>query len=254
MTRRLYDYTNKMMITEDDPTKAEELISGGNAVELQLPELERFEKQANDLYETYRNQVERIKKSDNPIYTEEVREYEMNRLKEEYEQKAEQVEQEYAAYRAKQQEEARKRAVQATINVSDKDRLTAEQFATRASLSLAATQEKEAALKQIADDIKLLSDEQKTALQKEIGGVLASVSDDHSIAKMGVISAVQDIRNGDLLAYEVAKQLPISVKPIAQRHREIADQVVRESNSQTSGMDREFYEKHLKGKGAFLNG
>lgn len=245
---RLFSYENKQVIHEDDPTKAEELISGGKAVELQLPELEQYEKQANDLYETYRKNVDHIKKSDNPIYTEEVREYELKRLKEEYEQKSAEVEQEYAVYRAKQQEEARKLAAQATINVSDKDRLTAEQFAARASLNLATAQNKAVALKQITDDIALLTDEQKTALQREIGGVLASVSDDYMTDKQSIISAVQDVRKGDLLAYEVARQLPVSVKPIAQRHKELAEQVVSESSALYGGnIDREFYEKHIKG-------
>ena len=245
---RWFNYENKQVIHEDDPSKVEELISGGKAVELQLPELEKYEKQANDLYETYQKQVNHIKKSDNPIYTEEVREYELNRLKEEYEQKSAEVEQEYAAYRAKQQEEARKLAAQATINVSDKDRLTAEQFATRASLNLAIAQDKGEALKQLTEEIALLTNEQKTALQREIGGVLASVSDDYITDKQSIIAAVQDVRNSDLLAYEVARQLPFSVKPEAERHKGIAERVVNEPSALYGGdIDREFYEKHIKG-------
>lgn len=247
---RLFNFETKQVIHEDDPIKARELIDGGKAQELSLPELERFEQKASDLYKTYQSQVDRIKKSDNPIYTEEIREYELNRLKEEYEKQAEEVEREYAEYRATRREEARKQAAQATIKVTDDDRLVADQFATRASLNLATAHDKAVVLKQIAEDIALLTDEQKTALQREIGGVLASVSEEHMSDKRAVISAVQDVRNSDLLAYEVAKQLPVSVKPVMARIREVAQKVVSEASAMSDGsIDREFYEKHLKGKG-----
>lgn len=243
---KLFSFEDKKVIYEDQ-LKADELINSGKAVKLELPELENFEKQASDVYDEYIAKVEQIKTSDNPIYTDEVKAYELERLKKEYEEKSQEIEAEYLAYRDKAIEDAKVRAAQATINVTDKDRLTAEQFATRAMLNLASASDKSAALKRIADDINLLTDEQKTALQSQIVDVLNSVDNDYYPGKQAVIAAVQDVRNEDLLAYEVAKQLPHTVLT-KQRQRAIVEQVVNEPSAMTGGgIDREFYEEYIKG-------
>lgn len=248
---RLFNFEDKKITYEDDPTKAEQLIGAGKAVKLELTELDNYEKQASDIYDTYQKEVERIKNSDNPIFTGEVKEYELNRLKEDYEQKSAEVEQQYIDYRNKALQDAKVKAAQATVKVSDADKLTAEQFATRATLSIASASNTSEALKQIADDIALLTDEQKTALQGEIVRVLSTVDDDYHKDKQAIISAVQDIRNSDLLAYEVAKQLPHTVLT-KQRIKRIAESVVKgDADREIGGIDREYYEDHLKGKGSF---
>lgn len=249
---RLFDYENKRVIEESDPTKLEELISAGKAVRLDLPVLERLEQKANELHEKYKSDVRQIKESDNPLLQDEkVQAYELDKLEKEYREQSAAVEAEYIAWRDKQIEEAKVRAAQATINITDKDRLTAEQFATRARLTLETAQNKSVALKQIADDIALLTDEQKTALQKEIIDVLASVENDYYIDKQLIISEVQDIRNSDLLSLKVAEQLPHTVLT-KQRLDDIIKQVMSESSAPGGGgIDKEFYEEHLKGKGSF---
>lgn len=244
---RIFDYESKKVIEMDGQVRANELIDAGKAIKLDLPELERYEKAASDIYDEYTAKVKQIKESDNPIYTDEVKAYELERLKKEYEEKSQEIEAEYLAYREKAIQDAKVKAARATVKVSDADKLTAEQFATRAMLSLASAADKSVALKQIADDISLLTDEQKTALQSEIVRVLSTVDEDYYTGKQTVIAAVQDVRNPDLLAYEVAKQLPHTVLT-KQRIKSIAESVVNESSAMTGGgIDREFYEKHLKG-------
>lgn len=244
---RLFDFETKTIVYEEDATKADELINAGKAVKLDLPELERYEKAAADIYDEYIAKVKQIKQSDNPIYTDEVKAYELERLKKEYEEKSAEIEAEYLAYRDKAIEEAKVRAARATVKITEADKLTAEQFATRAMLSLAGAADKSAALKRIADDIALLTDEQKTALQGEIVRVLSTVDDDYYTGKQAVISAVQDVRNPDLLAYEVAKQLPHTVLT-KQQQRAIIEQVVNEPSAMTGGgIDKEFYEEYIKG-------
>lgn len=244
---RLFRFEDKKVIYEEDAAKADELINAGKAVKLDLQELENFEKQASDVYDEYVTKVKQIKQSDNPIYSDEVKSYELARLKQEYEEKSAAIEAEYLAYREKAIEEAKVRAARAVVEVTEADKLTAEQFANRAILSLAGAADKGAALKRIADDIALLTDEQKTALQSEIVRVLEQVGDDYYTDKQAVIAAVQDVRNPDLLAYEVAKQLPHTVLS-KQRQRAIIEQVVNEPSAMTGGnVDKEFYEKYIKG-------
>lgn len=244
---RLFDYENKKVVYVEDEAEANKLIDAGKAVKLDLPEIERYEKAAADIYDEYRAKVKQIKQSDNPMFTEEVKAYELERLKKEYEQKSQEIEAEYQEYRKKAIEDAKIRAARAVIKVSEADKLVAEQFANRAILSLAGAADISAALKRIADDISLLTDEQKTALQGEIVRVLEQVSDDYYTDKQAVIAAVQDVRNPDLLAYEVAKQLPRTVLT-KQQQRAIIEQVVNEPSALTGGdIDKEFYQKYLKG-------
>lgn len=244
---RLFNFEDKKVVYVEDEAKADELINAGKAVKLELPELERLEKQASDIYDEYMAKVKQIKTSDNPIYNDAVKAYELERLKKEYEEKSQEIEEEYQEYRKKAIEDAKVRAARAVVKVTEADKLTAEQFANRAILSLAGAADKGAALKKIADDINLLTDEQKTALQSEIVRVLEQVSDDYYTDKQAVISAVQDVRNPDLLAYEVAKQLPHTVLS-KQRQRAIIEQVVNEPTAMTGGdIDKEFYQKYLKG-------
>lgn len=246
MSKRLFNYESKNVVFEDDPTKAEELINSGKAVSLQLPELDNFEKTANDIYETYRKQSEAIKNNDNPLYTPEVKTYELEKLEADYRAKSAEVEKEYLAYRDKHREETRIRAAQAVVTVTDKDKLTASQFATRANLELAATHDKGAALKKITDEIALLTDGQRTALQSEILGVLTNVDDgEYASEKRSVISAVQSVKNEDILAHSVATQLPHTVLT-KQNMYDVVSKVVSESNTSRGGIDVEFYEKHLK--------
>lgn len=243
----LFDFETKTIVYEEDATKADELINAGKAVKLELPELERYEKAAADIYDEYMAKVKQIKQSDNPIYTDEVKAYELARLKEEYEQKSAEIEEEYQKYRKQAIEDAKVKAARAVVKITEADKLTAEQFANRAILSLAGAADKGAALKRIADDISLLTDEQKTALQGEIVRVLEQVGDDYYADKQAVIAAVQDVRNPDLLAYEVAKQLPHSVL-FKQRQRAIVEKVINEPSAiMGGGIDKEFYEEYIKG-------
>ena len=193
---RLFDYESKKVIEMDDQVKAKELINAKKAIELELPEVDSYEKQARDIYDSYKKEVERIKTSDNPLLQDEkVRKYELDRLEKEYREQSVAVEEAYQEYRKQALEDAKVRAAQATIDVSDKDKQTAEQFATRASLELvsALDHEKGEAVKRIVDDIRLLTDEQRTALQANASQLLANVDDAGD--KRAVIEAMQEVRN-----------------------------------------------------------
>lgn len=244
---RLFNFEEKKVIYMEDEAKADELINAGKAVKLELPELERLEKQASDIYDEYMAKVKQIKQSNNPIYTEEVKAYELERLKKEYEQKSQEIEAEYQKYREKAIEEAKIRAAQARMKITKEDRAVAEQFKNRALLKIVGTSDKGKALSEIKNEIELLTDEQKTALQGYIAEILKDI-DGHILQKQAVISAVQDVCNEDLLAYEVAKQLPASVKPIEAFYEEIAKKVVNEPSALSGGgINKEFYEEYIKG-------
>lgn len=242
---RIFNYETKKVTEMDDHIKANKLIDAGKAVKLDLPELDEFKKKAQDIYENYNKKVEGVKTSDHPLMQDpKVKAYELTRLEEEYRKQSAEVEEAYQAYRKKALEDAKVRAAQASVKLTEKDKLTAEQFATRASLTLASAyeQEKSEAVARIIDDIRLLTDEQRTALQAQAGQLLANVDDTND--RRELINAMQEVRNPDLLAVEVAKQLPHTVLTM-QRISDIAKQVAREMPG-SAGLTREFYEEHLK--------
>src|SRR5699024_1453707 len=133
---QVYIYGEKK-VEEVDAVKAEELTSKGEAIKLKLPKLDEYKTKANRLHSEYEAKVERIKESDNPLYTDEVKEYEIQKLNEEYEQATSQLAVEYSAWRAEQVEEAKQKAARSFVKVSDKDKQLAEQLAARYSLRIA---------------------------------------------------------------------------------------------------------------------
>lgn len=245
---RLFDYGSKRIIEVDDEMKVKELIDSKQAIELDLPRVEDYEKKARDIYDRYIKDVERIKESENPVMQDpKVQKYELDKLEQEYRKQSQEIEEKYQAYRKSSIEDAKVKAAQASIKLSDKDKQVAEQFATRAGLTLTAAyeQEKSEVVMRIVDDIRLLTDEQRTALQAQASQLLANV--DEASDKRKLIQAMQEVRNKDLLALEVAKQLPHSILTM-QRINDISKKVVSEStfSHADNAIDREFYEKHLK--------
>lgn len=218
-TIRLFDYESKKVIYEKDQLKAKELIDAGQAVELDMPMLEQYEKQALDIYNKYQADVERVKNAENPIMQDiKVQKYELDRLEKEYRKQSAEIEEQYKEYRKQAIEDAKVRAAQASVKLTDKDKQVAEQFATRASLQLAGAfnQEKGEAVMRIVDDIRLLTDEQRTALQAQAGQLLANI--DNASDKRKLINAMQAVRNKDLLEVEVVKQLPHTVLTMQRIH------------------------------------
>src|SRR5690625_3132816 len=140
-TQRLFDYKNKQVITEHEPAKVEELIATGDYKKLVIPKLTELERKAEGIYSSYKKEVDRVRNSDNPLHTDDVKRYELAKLEKEMREQSEQVEQEWTQYRVEQHAEAKTLAARATVKVSENDKLTAEQFITRASLSLASSYE-----------------------------------------------------------------------------------------------------------------
>src|SRR5690625_4818793 len=134
---RLFTYQDHKVITTDSEEQAEELIASGDAVKLDLPELDEFERKANELHAKYKSDVDAIRNSDDPRITDEVKEWEIGKIDESYEAETAQLEQEYAQWRQAQQADAKKRAARAVVSVTKDDEQVASQFVTRASLRLA---------------------------------------------------------------------------------------------------------------------
>lgn len=203
--------TRKHTMIHANNKEAEELIASGAAVKLDMPELNKFEQKANEIYEKYQRDVDEIRSSDNPLMTNHVKNYEIAKLEEQMREQSAEVEREYKEWQAQQQAEARERAAKAVVKVDKDDEAVAEQMVTRYSLKLAAASDdddKGVIANQLLRDIKYLDDAQKTAMQKAIAPLLGELD---TLDRNKLINEVSDIRNADLLAEKVASQLPASV-------------------------------------------
>lgn len=205
------------VIQADNAAQAEELVSTGKAVKLDLPELTALESKADAIYDKYTSDVDAIKASDNPLMTDEVKKYEIAKLDEAMRNESAEVEQEYQTYRRAQQDDARKRAATAVIGVSDADRTVADQMVTRYTLRLASalSDETGAIASDLTADIAHLSDGEKAAVQKAITPILSQFERPHMRT---IVEAAQDVRNADILAEKVASQLPVGVLTKLRRH------------------------------------
>src|SRR5690625_7491221 len=92
---------------------------------------EGYRQDAINAHDEFLTEEKRIKDDDNPIMTDEVKAYELEKLQREYTEKAQEIQREYDEYITKAQDEARVKAARATINVSHNDEMTAKQVKNR---------------------------------------------------------------------------------------------------------------------------
>lgn len=220
---RIFNYgTSRIEEINDlqEQIEANKLIEKGEAVRLDLPELDEYQRKADELHDKFIAERERVLNEESPLYTEEVKEFEINRLDEEYRAESAKVEADYLAWREQARDEAKAKAAQATVRITKNDKETAEQFANRARLELLSGEPVGA----IVDQIGLLTDEQRTALQAHIPAILEHIED--SSMKRAVIDAVKIVKNEQAIAVKVAEQLPVSVLE-KMRIRDTARKAVR---------------------------
>lgn len=211
----LPQHTLKMV----DAVEAKKLIEEGKAVEVNLGKYEEFRKKSRQLYNEYKKVERKYKESDNPLHTEDVKQYEIGKAYKEFEKESKALQAEWEQELERMQAGARAKAVRATVDVTPIDKQMAEQFANRARLDVAqaASADKlKGIVDQIASDIKYLNDAEKTALQAQLPELLNDINDKAYMLKSEVntskiIRAAKDIRNIDLLAVKIAEQLPFSV-------------------------------------------
>src|SRR5699024_6376811 len=241
---QVYNYAEKK-VQEVEPAKAEELIEAGKAIKLNMPKLNEYKTTANRLHAEYEAKVANIKQSDHPsMLVEGVKEYEIQKLQDEYEQATAELADEYSAWRAEQIEEAKQKAARSFVKVSDKDKQLAEQLASRYALNIAA--DGQDAAHAIAGEIALLSDSERVALQTHIGGLLASINKEPD--KKRIIDAVRTVKNHDAVAYDVAKQLPVDILT-KKRVADIARHTALNSKSIFGDSSGITYDEYIKIKG-----
>lgn len=203
-------------VTNVEASEAAKLIEEGKAVELQLNDYDTLENQAKDAYNQYKKTERKIKQSDDPRMTEEVKQYELDNAYAELQQQTEALQKQWNEKRQELQAEARRKAARATVSVSQADKQMAEQLANRTQLNVMQASNPNqlaSAIDQASQDIAYLSDSEKTALQAEISGVITAA--ERKAEQFGskartrtLLTAVQDVNNMDLLAGKVAEQLP----------------------------------------------
>jgi len=217
------NYEQHALIRGIAPEEAERLVTAGKATKISLGDYDSFRKQAEKVHADYQKAEARINgKSDNPLHTQEYKDYELRLEIDNYEAQTKAIQSEYEAKRAEMVAAAKATAARATVNVSEADKATAEQTADRLALNIAGASnasDVSTILAKAKEDIGYLSDGQKTAMQGRIAPILTDVQSKAAkwdakqlnTSARAMVSSVQDLRNLDLLAGKVANQIPHSV-------------------------------------------
>jgi len=220
-----YEKFEQHTIVELDGTVAEQLKKSGDAVEISLGDYTKYREAAKLAADQFKKAEAAIKNSDNPIYNNpEVRDYELKKLRDEFEAATNEAESKYQEYRNKQIQEAEIKAARAYIPVTEKDRAIAEQAANRFVMQASQVYGIEAAyevLAKLKTDLSKMTDSQKTAMQGKIADVVSVLDKKFDSIKWtdksprpklnSIFSELQDVRNMDLLGVKAAKSLPNTV-------------------------------------------
>ncbi|WP_071460746.1 hypothetical protein [Bacillus massilinigeriensis] len=220
-----YENHNQHTIVDIDGVAAEQLKASGQAVEVSLGEYDQHHQRAKAAFNKFKKAEEAIKNSDNPyLKIPEVRDYELKKIREEFEAESLAAEADWKEFRKQAIESAKTKAAQAYIPVSERDRATAEQAVGRYAMQIAQAVGADAIREVIGNmqaELSRLTDSQKIAMQSQIGRVTADLERKIEAALWternpkprlsGIYSELQDIRNMDLLGVKAAESLPNTV-------------------------------------------
>lgn len=205
------DYDKHTLITNYDTEKAEELIASGVATEIDLSIFDINRDRAKELHADFKQGEQALKDEDNPLFTPDVKAYELDKLKQKYESDSQAIQSEHEAYINETIETTKTKAAQSVTSVSEQDKEVSSQALNRYVLQLAATgvKDKATVVDEIIGQIELLTDSQRVALQSDIPTLLASIDDESQ--RRQVIEEVTLTRNLDALSHKAALQIPYNV-------------------------------------------
>lgn len=220
----------------------DEITKAGIGVVIENKEYDNIRQRAKESHAAYTSKRLAIRDSEDPRHTDDTKRYDMNKLDEEYEAGSREIAIEWENKREEFLEAAQQRAVTATVAVSDEDKLTASQFATRAMLDISTSigDTQRGFVSKLTKNIGRLTDAQKVALQPHILDITRLIEDEHHART--VVGAVQKLRNQDLLADKVARGIPRSVLIEYQQARRILDGDNVATKFTTPGMRRDRHE------------
>jgi len=207
----IYDHSEGKldMITSSNKHEVQELLDSGGAIKLSLPELIQFEREAAEAYSKFKAKEKEIKESNDPrIKDEEVQKYLLKELEDEFKQKSEEIEEQYAAYRRQKIQDTKADAAKNVQVVTAKDEQAASEFATDAVLDLMGSFGSDSVVDNVVDKIGYLTSDERYALRRELPRIIEHVDDKTQRRKL--IDAVKTTNDAEL-AHEIAKQLPSTV-------------------------------------------
>lgn len=157
-----------------DAQTAERVEAEGGGLVMNLPAYKQAEEKTSAAMARFRKEEAKIKASDDPRDTAEVKAYELRKLREQLDEEIAAISEEWTAARAEIEEQARQQAAAFTVQVSDADRAIGEQLANRYALRLAAAPYKDrqaGILRELAADIGRLQDGARAAVQPHLIGL-----------------------------------------------------------------------------------
>lgn len=225
----------------DDSELARQWKQEGKAEEINASIVDEAENKINAISDDYKAKLESIKTSDNPIYdVVGVRSYEINKLKEEREDKIKEVRKEYEQKRIELLKDAEQTQLLATTKPTESDKESAAQYVQR--FIAKSFYDYENAFNEFMETMDVLTDEQLTAIQphlKDIKAVIYENTENQAQAG-GRFSGVVDRANEGqpIPIYDALKQIPgaetIGVKDMQRKAIERAYDTKYSGNTHTT--------------------
>ena len=213
-------------IKEVDTTELEQIRADGSGIVMDMGEYQALENKATERLNEFKAFERRIKASENPADTAEVKRFKIAQAMKELDAQIKEIENEWTAKKAEIVEAAKQSSATFSLPVTANDEALAKQFATRYALNLAtqssADGQREVLLK-MEGEIGRLSDSQKVALAPHLLTLSSVVVD--GVNTRDVLRAASQMTTPELVQAKAAEAMPYRVatayhqlKLIRQRH------------------------------------
>lgn len=223
MYKNVYDFGNQYL-TKMELSEANAHHEAGKGKIVELGKMDELENRVSRAVEQYRKKCETLKTSDNPIYkVEGAEEYFTAQYQVELEYEVEQAQAEYKSFVDGMKDAAMRDLANKTRYIAESERKAAADIVAEAVTSIK-FDNGDAALNTLIDSVPYMNESRKLALLQHVDKLADAAQGRYNHKELTsnvkrLYSALNDVREGDLFAVNVAKSLPDSVDGAFRRLR-----------------------------------
>jgi hypothetical protein len=227
-------------LTSMDSKDAYRLESEGAVQVVELGRLENFEKDIEKKVKSFREEIKKMKESDDPKYKiEGAIDYYTNEMKAQLEKEVADLNEEYAGIVSSMKEEARRDMANQTKSIPQSERQAAADLVSEAVTSLKFSPNS-GAIDVLLENAPYYSDSRKLALIGELGRLADAVeSNKGASAKVkSLYQKLNEVNNGSLIPVRIAESIPGSADGAFRRLRLTHEAYKSYGNNQHNGARR----------------
>lgn len=202
--------------------------------ELQTYSMDRLEKMADDQVGQYKNVIHEIRNEDNPIMTDEVKDYEKAQQRKILDNNIKAIRAAYQEVGEQRIAELEREAALTTIKPTPKDKELADDIAEEAKFNLAMAagdKSKQEAISKLRDQVGYMTNGQKVALKRKMPELLSQSDSDKTKQDLRTIGHGLSVKTEAEAALELMRNDVASGVGMDYWHMQLAEQAGKESRS-----------------------